>query len=723
MHKTLAFAAAACCAVILPAQQSYAQFEKKLSGDQEILHALDRLTFGPRPGDIEAVKKMGLSKWIDLQLHPERIPENEALAKLVEPLVEPSSPQVATLALANLRVQLVGLQGQQAARVQQTRIEQMLTPQQTELLRTGTDKEVLDLLVALPRDKAVEALAVLPALRQMDGAATTPGATAAAQPRQQVPLQQLLTRRQIQVLRTGPDQEALALLATLPPEKAVQVLDSVPAVRQRLLPRLDPELRRKLQAATRAELVPMITTTVGQVVRQQVSINQLLTPQQIQALRTGSDKEGLEVLATLPREKVVQVLAAMPAVRPRLLPLLDADLRKMVEAAAPTPAQPGQTLAQGKLYRAIQSDRQLEEVLVDFWYNHFNVDAGKGADRFMITGYERDSIRPHVLGKFRDLLEATANSPAMMFYLDNYQSTVAQPAPPNGPRFAVKQAARGLNENYARELMELHTLGVDGGYTQKDIVEVARCFTGWSIDQPNQAGSFRYNDQMHDKGEKTVLGVTIPAGGGKEDGEKVLDILARHPSTAVFISRELAQRFVADDLPPALIDRMAKTFRDSDGDIRAVLTTLFASREFFSEGAYRAKVKTPFEMIVSAVRATGAQVDNAAPLVSQIAALGEPLYRKLEPTGYSNLGEDWMSSAGLMGRMNFAMDLAQNQVEGVKVDAGKFSTAPAATARQILFTDAARQTLEAIDKAVGADGADAALVAGMLLGSPDFQRR
>jgi uncharacterized protein (DUF1800 family) len=276
--------------------------------------------------------------------------------------------------------------------------------------------------------------------------------------------------------------------------------------------------------------------------------------------------------------------------------------------------------------------------------------------------------------------------------------------------------------------MELHTLGVDGGYTQHDIVEVARCFTGWTIDQPRQGGPFAYNDRMHDKGAKTVLGVTIPAGGGKEDGEKVLDILARHPSTAKFISRELAQRFVADDPPPALVERMAKTFRESDGDIRAVLTTLFTSREFFSQGAYRAKVKTPFEMIVSAVRATGAQVDNAGLLVSQAAAMGQPLYRKLEPTGYSNIGEDWMNSAALLARMNFALQLAQNQMDGVKLDPGKFSTAPAAAARQILFTDAAQQTLDAIGKEPsdgqpGPSLVNPGLIAGMLIGSPDFQRR
>jgi uncharacterized protein (DUF1800 family) len=712
MNKTLALAAAICCAVILPdqlskAEQNHSQFEKRLSSDLAILHALNRLTFGPRAGDIEAVKNVGLSRWIDLQLHPERIPENEALTRLVAPLVEPS-------ALA----QGAGVRGQQA------QLQQLLTPPQIRLLRTGTAKEAADFLATLPPEQAAQVLALMPAVRQKVGAAAANGAV---KPAAQAQLQQLLTPQQIHLLRTGTAKEAADLLATLPREQAAQVLALMPAVRQKVG-----------AAAANGDVKPAA----------QAQLQQLLTPAQIQLLRTGSDKEGLDLLASLPPEKVVQVLAIMPAVRQRLLPQLDADMRVMVEAAGPAKLlkQPGQTLAQAKLYRAIESDRQLLEVLVDFWYNHFNVDAGKGADRYLVTAYERDAIRSHVLGKFRDLLEATANSPAMMFYLDNWQSTVARPGAVN-----AKQAARGVNENYARELMELHTLGVDGGYTQKDIVEVARCFTGWTIDQPRQGGPFRYNDRMHDKGAKTVLGVTIPAGGGKGDGEKVLDILAHHPATAKFISREIAQRFVADEPPLALVDRMAKTFHDSDGDIRAVLNTLFTSQEFFSEGAYRAKVKTPFEMIVSSVRAVGATVDNAGLLVSQAAALGQPLYRKQEPTGYSNVGEDWMNSAALLARMNFALQLAQNQMEGVKLDAGKFSPVPAAAARQILFADAAQQTLDAIGKELGEEQARAAsrpplagargletpmlsrdregavespgLVAGMLLGSPDFQRR
>jgi uncharacterized protein (DUF1800 family) len=374
-------------------------------------------------------------------------------------------------------------------------------------------------------------------------------------------------------------------------------------------------------------------------------------------------------------------------------------------------------LSEGKLYRAILSNRQLEEQLVDFWYNHFNVFLDKGADRYLVPTYEREAIRPHVLGKFRDLLEATAKSPAMLFFLDNWQSV----GPGAQRRPNAKQPVRGLNENYARELMELHTMGVDGGYTQKDVTEVARCFTGWTIRQPRDGGDFFYNDRVHDKGAKTVLGVTIPAGGGQEDAEKVLDILAKHPATARFISKKLAVRFVSDDPPQRLIDKMAKTFQEKNGDIRAVMKTMLTSDEFFSQAAYRAKVKTPFEMIVSAVRATGAQVEFAFPLARQIADLGEPLYRKLEPTGYSDANTEWVNSAALLARMNFALALAQNKVPGAKLDASKFSTDPGEVARQILFTDAKPETLAAISRKT--QGSGNAPVLGLLLGSPDFQRR
>jgi len=570
------------------------------------LHTLDRLTFGPRSGDVAAVKRMGLKKWIDLQLHPDRIPENRELDKHLQPLESLRMTQAATV--AQYPTQQV---------IRAVALGKQPLPEDP-VAREAVDRQVrrLDAKREVPDDQPLEP---------------------------KVPLTALLTPAQVRIVRNGSLEDRRALLASIPASKiddfAIALNNNL---RNQLLPSGNPELRRKLMLAN--------------------------NPQQVVA----------------------------------------ADL------------------AEGKLFRAIYSNRQLEEVLVDFWFNHFNVFLDKGNDRFMVPTYERESIRPYVLGKFRDLLEATATSPAMLFYLDNWQSVA--PQQPNAKQ--AKQNARGLNENYARELMELHTLGVDGGYTQQDIIEVARCFTGWSISQPKDGGSFTFNDRNHDKGEKVVLGVTIPAGGGKEDGEKVLDILARHPSTAAFISRELAQRFVADDPPPLLLDRMAQTFRDTDGDIRAVLTTMFASKEFFSQGAYRAKMKTPFEMIVSAVRATGAKVDYAMPLANQISTWGEPLYRKLEPTGYSNVSAEWVNSSALLARMNFALQLGQNKVQGLQLDPKKFSPKPDVTAKQVLFTNASGQTLEAIGKTLneqkkknGKQAPNPGLIAGLVIGSPDFQRK
>ena len=296
-----------------------------------------------------------------------------------------------------------------------------------------------------------------------------------------------------------------------------------------------------------------------------------------------------------------------------------------------------------KLLRAVYSNRQLEEVLTDFWFNHFNVDARKIEDRPVIMEYERDVIRPHVLGKFRDLLGATAKSPAMLFYLDNWLSR-----------------DRGLNENYGRELMELHTLGVDGGYTQKDVVEVARAFTGWTMRKPHEATGFEFNDKMHDHKAKVVLGSTIKAGGGVDDGERVLDLLARHPSTARFIAAKLARRFVQDDPPPALVDRAAKTFRRTDGDLREVMRTILTSPEFLAPSARRAKVKAPFEYVASTLRATRASVTNARSFAGTIGAMGEPLYQCQPPTGYADRSAFWMNTGALIGRLNFAQSLAAN---------------------------------------------------------------
>jgi uncharacterized protein (DUF1800 family) len=366
--------------------------------------------------------------------------------------------------------------------------------------------------------------------------------------------------------------------------------------------------------------------------------------------------------------------------------------------------------------------------MVDFWFNHFNVFAGKGATMNHVTAYERDTIRPHVFGKFRDLLGATAKSPAMLFYLDNWQS--AGPAKVNArpfqrfdprrggfgqPRETMMDAQpqrqrRGLNENYGRELMELHTLGVDGGYTQQDVVNVARAFTGWTIEQPRLGGGFRYEDRMHDDGEKIVLGQRIKAGGGRSDGERVLDILASHPSTATFIATKLARRFVSDTPPPDLVARAAARFRETDGDIREVVRTILTSPEFFAPAAYRAKVKTPFEFVVTAVRTTDTSIVRAAPLVQAVRQLGMPLYMCQPPTGYADRADAWVNTGALLNRMNFALQLVGGRMPGVRT--GSAVTAAA------LGGDLSEATTATIAKAT-----DPRQTAALTLGSPEFQRK
>jgi uncharacterized protein (DUF1800 family) len=351
-----------------------------------------------------------------------------------------------------------------------------------------------------------------------------------------------------------------------------------------------------------------------------------------------------------------------------------------------------------KLLRAVYSERQLEEVLVDFWFNHFNVDARKIEERPVTAAYEREVIRPHVLGRFRDLLGATAKSPAMLFYLDNWMSA-APAAAKTGP-------PRGLNENYGRELLELHTLGVDGGYTQRDVVEVARCFTGWTMNDPHDGLGFAFKPAMHDRGEKRVLGHRIRPGRGVEDGELVLDIIARHPSTARFIASKLVRRFVADVPPPRLVDRAARTFRGTDGDLREVMRTILTSPELRDRGAWRAKVKSPFEYVVSVLRSTGADVRDPRPFVNTIAALGEPLYQSQPPTGYPDSGRAWINTGTLVARLNFANAVAANGLNAASTDRERAEAA-------------LRRLLPDVEPVAPS----AQLRLALLLGSPGFQLR
>jgi len=406
-----------------------------------------------------------------------------------------------------------------------------------------------------------------------------------------------------------------------------------------------------------------------------------------------------------------------------------------------------QELVAQKMLRAVYSDRQLQEVLTDFWFNHFNVFANKGFTRIYLTAYERDAIRPHVLGRFRDLLGATAKSPAMLFYLDNARSAdpmFAEKAKSDldrlqraGRRRGGRRQGRditpemmaqvrqniptGINENYARELLELHTLGVDGGYTQQDIVNLARALTGWTIGRPRseEAGQFWFNPRMHDTGDKVVLGQKIK-GGGIEDGERVLDLLARHPSTARFIATKLARRFVSDEPPAALVDRAASTFRSTDGDLREVVRVIVTSPEFFATPARRAKVKTPFEFVVSALRATEADVQGTLPLARTLQQQGMPLYLCQPPTGYKDIADAWVNSGALINRMNFAVELASGRVRGVTPGGivARAGDDAHASIETLLYGEASDATRATIGKAT-----TPAQVVALALGSPEFQRR
>jgi uncharacterized protein (DUF1800 family) len=404
-----------------------------------------------------------------------------------------------------------------------------------------------------------------------------------------------------------------------------------------------------------------------------------------------------------------------------------------------------------RIARAVLSERQLEEVMVDFWFNHFNVYAQKGAVRWMLPAYEREAIRPHALGRFRDLVLATARHPAMLFYLDNWLSTRADLMIRQGPNAGRRM---GLNENYARELMELHTLGVDGGYGQEDVIEVARCFTGWTIDRPQQGGGFLFRPQAHDRGAKRVLGQTIPAGGGLQDGERVIDILTRHPSTARFIATKLARRLVSDDPPSTLVDRAAATFQRTDGDIRAVLTAIVTAPEFWSAEAYRAKIKTPLEVVASAMRALDGRIAPAgaseAPaggvaLAREVGKLGEPLYEAQPPTGYPDRAESWVNTGALLGRMNFALGLAHNRFPGARVDlAGLLGPVDRRRPDQVLDRllavilngEATAHTRAVLAAQLGSPeitritaydrvpkDTDVEKLTALVLGSPEFQRR
>ena len=440
----------------------------------------------------------------------------------------------------------------------------------------------------------------------------------------------------------------------------------------------------------------------------------------------------------------------------------DADAEK-VRASLPPESRPRRVieeLASARIIRATESNRQLDELMADFWLNHFNVFGGKGLDRVYLTSFERDVVRPRMWGRFEDLLMATAKSPAMLFYLDNARSTadeehrprtaygrralLAGRAPgmdPEMARLAKDNAPRGLNENYARELMELHTLGVDGGYTQRDVTELARVLTGWSITAGREArrggeGEFVFRPAVHDIGGKTVLGVRLPPGGGLSEGETMIRILANHPATARHIATQLCERLVADDPPRQLVDRVTGVFLSTHGDLRETVRAIVTSPEFLDPAVYRSKVKSPFEYVVSAVRASGGTTDGQA-LARQLVQMGEPLYMCQPPTGYSDRAEAWVSAGALIARLNFALTLAAGQLPGTTVDFNRLAPAAAgagpeqsvdALARALFGGTLTPSTRATIEERITASSGQAPLpsvatVAGLLLGSPEFQRQ
>jgi uncharacterized protein (DUF1800 family) len=516
------------------------------------------------------------------------------------------------------------------------------------------------------------------------------------------------------------------------------------------------QLLRRLQRA--GQLPPELAALVGQRQQQQGAGGQ-------QSMTPEPNADAEKVLAEAMRPPAMQqgngpapqgagaqqaAGAAEDDANPQRRAQRQAVARYMRENGLEPPQRIMYELNASRILRAVYSERQLQEVMVDFWTNHFNVFAQKGADRWFLTSYDRDVIRPNALGNFRDLLEATAKSPAMLFYLDNFQSTSpnaqanrrvlrrgqqqdsegagamrpgglfggrrigqgearqrrmereqgqqgqGQTAMQQPPRPQQQRMRRGINENYARELMELHTLGVEGGYTQKDVQEVARAFTGWTIFAPrgggrlygdeggdSRAGTFFFAPRMHDDGEKTVLGVRVAAGGGVDDGRKVLDILVAHPSTAKFIATKLCRKFVSDNPDPALVARVADAFHKSGGDIKTTLRAIFNSPEFNSSEARRAKIKTPFELTASALRTLGADVEVRPALIQWVARMGEPLYGYQAPTGYPDTAEFWVNTGALLERLNFALALVSNRIPGARVDLSRFAGDEAESSRAV----------------------------------------
>ena len=583
-----------------PARQPYRSGQ--LQGDRRVLHALNRFTFGPRPGDLEAVRAMGLERWFDLQLHPERLDQSDLDARLAQFPAMQGNPQELLFRLPSNAVIRQAIDGKapipdngtlraiyenQIARVEFRKQENDRKTQEQASISTSGDM--------------ASGSGSLSSSTMGEGAGRMNPETPQTAPAQS-------SQMSMHPAETQPDQPSfdpslIVGILALPPQ---QRLARLAAMKQ---PEFD-------------------------------SFHKALKPPQRIALTTGLSSEQSELLGALedPQRLVTEELAAQ------------------------------------RLTRDIYSNAQLQEVMTDFWLNHFNVYLHKNEETpYYLVSYERDVIRPLALGKFEDLLEATAHSPAMLLYLDNSNSMGPDSLAAERNKIrdarnpdAKRKAPEGLNENYARELMELHTLGVNGGYNQADVTQVARVFTGWTVDRPQRGGGFKFDESRHEPGTKIVLGKQIKEN-GEQEGRDLLYMLALRHATAQFLSRKLAVRFVGDEPPQSLVDRMAKSYLASSGDISVVLKTLFHSPEFWSSGAYRAKVKTPIEFVASAVRASGAITDNLQPLAIVLHDMGMTLYGSVPPTGYNWQSSTWVSTGALVSRMNFALSLAANKLPGVNV--------------------------------------------------------
>ena len=716
------------------------------SEQKRAVQALNRLTFGPRPGDIQQVMAMGVDRWIDLQLHPEKIPDNAIEARLAP---------FRTLRMSSKEI------------VEEFPDNQMIKQYMDGKKSMPSDpakRAVIEVQIARLEEKQQQKTDKNQSRRNQNAGREETAASAPA-PAGPAASDTAKTAEELAAAAASPD-------ATPADNNSMNGMSAANAANAANGTNEDPSMT----PATETSRVPANTKmTPEEEAEARRREDRLYADLKIQGLMDLSpDERYKKVLAMTTAEQVTFADSLRGGKGQEFLDGMEPKQKETLMAMNNPQAAVLSELVQAKVLRAIYSDRQLEQVMTDFWFNHFNVFVGKGPERVLITNYEQNVIRPHALGKFEDLLVATARSPAMMFYLDNWMSVgpnspqaqgmPARPMRRFGPygrprRFpqqpnpnAKRKQASGLNENYGRELLELHTLSVNGGYSQRDVTEVAKVFTGWTIEKPFEGLGFKYEPRMHEPGPKFVLGHHIKDK-GEDEGKEVLHMLATSPQTAHFISLKLAQRFVTDDPPPALVDRMAKTFAKSKGDIREVLTTLFHSPEFWADGTYRAKVKTPLEFVASAARATGANVDDAFPLARQIANLGMPLYSAQPPTGYSMQADTWVSSSALLGRMNFALGMTSGKIRGVKVDAIQLAGGPpppadatmalSALEAKLLAGDVSKQThdsimaqIEAPAKNATPEGEDkkspqtkpsgppdTSTMAGLLLGSPEFQKR